>query len=228
MNMIKIIISRYFSKIDNFPDGEINERSFSPPPPPPRLLFIGSEVILDALKHKIVLFLIRSPKLNLILKYVWSGIERKSGLQSPNRVSLYTEPKLHRKIRNIKYSCQWIQFWQSCLVLYPETPVYIKSEQQFLSSYSMRNKIGGLVQDCSNFSGLAMELLESCINPHPVIRGLWGPGMHKNCHYLKISLNLVLGFHVILRNVAWYNSWMFLCSVAELKNNYFEFNENCT
>ena len=67
-----------------------------------------------------------------------------------------------------------------------------------------------------------------CINTHPVIRGLWGPGMHENCHYLKIYLNLVLGFHVILKNVAWYHFWMFLYSVGELKNNYFEFNENCT
>ena len=65
-------------------------------------------------------------------------------------------------------------------------------------------------------------------NPHPVIRGLWGPCRHENCHYLKMSLNLVPGFHVIITNVAWYHSWMFLYSVGELKNNYFEFNENCT
>ena len=62
------------------------------------------------------------------------------------------------------------------------------------------------------------------VNPHPVIRGLWGPGRHENCHYLKIYLNLVLGFHVILKNVAGYHSWMFLYSVGELKNNYLEFN----
>ena len=66
------------------------------------------------------------------------------------------------------------------------------------------------------------------INPHPVIRGLSGAGMHKDCHYLKISLNLFLGFHVILKNVARYHSGMFLYSVVELRNNYFEFNENCT
>ena len=66
------------------------------------------------------------------------------------------------------------------------------------------------------------------VNPHPVIRGLWGPGRHENCHYLKISLNLVLGFHVILKNVAWHHSWMFLYLAGELKNNYLEFNENCT
>ena len=66
------------------------------------------------------------------------------------------------------------------------------------------------------------------INPHPVIRGLWGPGMHENCHYLKIYLNLVLGFHVILKDVAWYHYWLFLYPVGELKNNYLEFNVNCT
>ena len=36
-------------------------------------------------------------------------------------------------------------------------------------------------------------------NPHPVIRGLWGPGMHENCHYLKLSLNLVPSLHVIFK-----------------------------
>ena len=66
------------------------------------------------------------------------------------------------------------------------------------------------------------------LNPHPVIRGLSGPGRHKNCHYLNFSLNLVLGYHVILKNVAWYHSWMFSYSVGELKSNYFQFNENCT
>ena len=73
-----------------------------------------------------------------------------------------------------------------------------------------------------------LELHLFCINPHPVIRGLWGPGRHENCHYLKISLNLVMGFHVILKNVAGCHSWRFLYSVGELANNYFEFNENCT
>ena len=57
------------------------------------------------------------------------------------------------------------------------------------------------------------------INPHPVIRGLWGPGRHDNCHYLKNYFNLVMGFHVILTNFAWYRSWMFLYSVAELIMN---------
>ena len=65
-------------------------------------------------------------------------------------------------------------------------------------------------------------------NPHPVIRGLWGPGRHENCHYLKFSLNLILGFHVILKNVTGCHSWRFLYSVAKSKNNYFEFDENCT
>ena len=59
--------------------------------------------------------------------------------------------------------------------------------------------------------------LSLSFNPHPVIRGLWGPDRHENCYCWKMSMNLVLGFHVILKNVAGYHSWMFLYSVGELK-----------
>ena len=31
-------------------------------------------------------------------------------------------------------------------------------------------------------------------NPHPVIRGLWGPGRHENCHYLKKFFEFGPGF----------------------------------
>ena len=64
--------------------------------------------------------------------------------------------------------------------------------------------------------------------PHPVISGLWGPGTHENCHHFKLSWNWVAGLHVILKNVGWYHSCMFLYSVGELKNNYFQFNETPT
>ena len=77
--------------------------------------------------------------------------------------------------------------------------------------------------ECKWFYGASLN-----INPHPVIRGLWGPWRHENCHYLKFYFNLGLGFHIILKNVACYHSWTFLYLVGELKNNYFKFNENCT
>ena len=96
-------------------------------------------------------------------------------------------------------------------------------------------KIGFLISEnhfliSENKSYLAFHSLGMLplINPHPVIRGLWGSGRHENCHYLKKKLNLVLCFHAILKNVAWCHSWIFLYSVGELKINYFEFNENCT
>ena len=105
--------------------------------------------------------------------------------------------------------------------------------QAILESYPRcaRNEKAGRGSDLNRTIDLLVLIAllgQQWFNPHPVIRGLWGPGMHENCHYLKMSLNLFLGFHVILKNVAWYHSWMFLYSVGELKNNHFEYNENCT